>query len=478
MTTVSYETRHLINGEWINDAAKTIPVINPSTGETLADVGVASSDTVAHAVTAAHAAFHQWRHTTPKERSEILLALADLVDDNADEFARIESLNVGKPLANAREEIPVCSDVLRYFAGALRALPGHDSTEYIRERTSTVRREPIGVVGLITPWNYPLLEACWKIGPSLAAGNTLIIKPSEVTPLSTIRFADLAREHLPAGVLNVILGAGETGSALIEDSRVKLVSLTGDVGTGKKVAATAAGSLTRVHLELGGKAPVLVCDDVDVKQTARTLAASGFVNSGQDCTAPCRIIVHRNVYDEFVQAYLERAAVTTIGAPLDESVELGPVVSARQYERVRGFIDRARDARADVRVLGEVPRSGFYIAPTVVLDPAQDSEVVQNEVFGPVVTIQRADDDAHMVAMANDTRYGLASSIWTTDLKKSIRATRELEFGTVWVNEHFPTPSEMPFGGFGDSGYGKELSTHAIDGYSRFKHVMINTSDD
>jgi 1-pyrroline dehydrogenase len=478
VTVLTLQTRHLINGEWIEDSATAHPVVDPSTGDIIAEVGVATAATVDSAVDAAREAFRRWRHTTPKERSEILLVLADLIDANADELARIDSLNVGKPLPNALEEVATSSDVLRYFGGAVRALSGTDSAEYLRDRTSTVRREPIGVVGLITPWNFPLLELSWKVGPALAAGNTVVLKPSEVTPLSAIRFAELAREVLPAGVLNIVLGAGQTGAALVNHPHVRAVSLTGDVGTGRKVAEAAAQSLTRVHLELGGKAPVLVFDDVDVAKTAVTLASFGFVNSGQDCTAPCRVIVHSTVYDRFVEAYLERAAKLEVGSPQSESVEVGPVVSERQYQRVLGFIDRAREAGADVRVLGEVPEKGFFISPTVILDPAQDSEIVQNEVFGPVVTIQRADDDAQMMTMANDTRYGLASSVWTGDLRRAHRATRELEFGTIWVNEHFALPSEMPFGGFGDSGYGKELSTHSIDDYSRFKHVLINISDD
>jgi 1-pyrroline dehydrogenase len=475
MTTVSYETRHFINGEWVEDATSLVPVVDPATGATVTEIGFAGPATVDRAVEAAARAFPQWRDITAQQRARTLWALADLIDDHAEELARLESLDVGKPLAYAREEIPACSDPLRYYAGALRAMPGHDAAEYLPGRTSTVRREPIGVVGLITPWNYPLLEACWKIGPALAAGNTAVLKPSEVTPLTTLRLAELAREVLPPGVLNVVLGAAETGTAIVSHPRVRMVSLTGDVDTGRKVAAVAAETLTRVHLELGGKAPVLVFDDVDIAATARDLAAAGLVNSGQDCTAACRIIVHDRAYGDFVDAYLQAVGAIKPGDPSDEATELGPLVSQRQQQRVHGFVTRARQAGADVRELGPIPDRGFYAAPTVVLDAAQDSEIVQTEVFGPVVTVQRASDDARMLAMANDTRYGLSASVWTSDLKRAAHATRELQFGTVWVNEHLLTVAEMPFGGFKDSGYGKELSTHAIDDYSQFKHVMINT---
>jgi 1-pyrroline dehydrogenase len=478
MTILNFETRHFIDGEWLADSAQSFPILNPATGAPITAVGGASRETVDRAVEAATFALPTWRRTTPKERSDVLLALAELAGANVDELAALDSLNVGKPLSNAVEEIHAAVDVLRFIAGTVRSSAGADSGEYLRNRTSLVRREPIGVVGLILPWNCPFLELSWKLSPALAAGNTVVLKPSEMTPLSALKFAELSRDVLPRGVLNVVNGAGDTGAALVAHPGVGAVSLTGDVGTGRKVAAAAAQTLKRVHLELGGKAPVLVFDDADVDKTATTLAEFGFVNSGQDCTAPCRLLVHTNVYDRFVEVYLARVGKLRVGDPSTDTVDLGPVVSEHQRGRVTGFIDRARESGADVRVQLPVPAQGFFISPTVVLDPAQDSEIVQNEVFGPVVTIQRANDEAHMLSMANDTRYGLASSVWTEDLRRAHRVAQDLEFGTVWVNEHFALPSETPFGGFGDSGYGKELSAHSIDEYSRFKHIMINTSVD
>ena len=469
------DCRNVVAGELIEPEGAALPVLSPWTGERLADAACADSEAVDSAVQAARAALPGWLGTTPKDRSERLLEIAAIVQAHADDLALLESHDVGKPLAWAREEIPICIDVLRYFAGAARVLEGAASTEYAPHSTSVLRREPIGVVGLITPWNYPLLEAVWKIAPALAAGNTCVLKPSELTPLTTLALARLVRDVLPPGVLNAITGNGRpTGEAMVRHPAVAMVSMTGDVATGRTVAATAAETLTRVHLELGGKAPVIVLEDADLEAVAAHLAVAGFANSGQDCTAACRVIAAEGVHDDLIDALVARVqALRLADAPDDAEADLGPLVSERQQERVSGFVQRARAAGGRVLCGGNAPdRPGFFFDPTVVVDLAQDSEIVQNEVFGPVVTVQRAASFDEALTMANDVRYGLASSIWTNDLARATKAGRQLEFGTVWVNDHLPTPSEMPFGGFRQSGYGKELSTEALQEYTRTKHVM------
>ncbi|MFD7956115.1 aminobutyraldehyde dehydrogenase [Streptomyces ardesiacus] len=450
---------------------------DPATGERLAVHRNATPEEVAAAVEKAVSAFGTWGRTAPAERAELLLALADRLEAAGEDFARAESANVGKPLALAREEIAYDADVLRFMAGAARISHAGAAGEYVNGSTSMTRRDPLGVVGLITPWNYPLMEAMWKLAPALAAGNTVVLKPSELTPLSTILFAQLAQEVLPDGVLNLVLGDGTTGAALVEHPAVRLVSLTGDVATGKKVAAAASATLKRVHLELGGKAPALVFADAPLDTAAAELAATAFLNAGQDCTAPCRVIVEDAAYDSFVEAYLKAVAGLRCGDPEDESSHFGPVISRRQLERVEGFVERARSAGASVLTGGRrIDRPGWFHEATVITDVRQDDEIVQREVFGPVVTIQRAASDDEILAMANGVDYGLAASVWTNDVSRSLRFTRDLAFGTVWLNQHMVLTNEMPFGGFGQSGYGKELSAHAIDEYSQVKHVMLKAA--
>ncbi|MER6526902.1 aminobutyraldehyde dehydrogenase [Streptomyces sp. NPDC001508] len=450
---------------------------NPATGEPLAAFRNATPEEVASAVEKATMAFRTWGRTTPAERATLLLTLADRLEAAREDFARAETLNVGKPLGLAREEIAYDADVLRFMAGAARIAHAGAAGEYLDGNTSMTRREPLGVVGLITPWNYPLMEAMWKLAPALAAGNTVVLKPSELTPLSTLLFAQLAREVLPDGVLNLVLGDGATGAALVEHPAVRMVSLTGDVSTGRKVAVAASATLKRVHLELGGKAPALVFADAPLEAVAGELAATGYLNAGQDCTAPCRVIVEDAAYDSFTDAYCKAVAGLRCGDPEDELSHFGPVISQRQLERVEGFVERARSAGACVLVGGNrIDRPGWFHEATVITEVRQDDEIVQREVFGPVVTIQRAGSDDEMLAMANGVDYGLAASVWTTDVSRSLRFTRELAFGTVWLNQHLVLANEMPFGGFGQSGYGKELSAHAIDEYSQVKHVMLKAT--
>jgi 1-pyrroline dehydrogenase len=466
--------RHLIGSSLVRGSGE-FAVYDPSSGEQIAVQPVATDAEVDAAVRAAAAAFESWRRTTGSERAALLLRLADLVDANAERFALLESLDVGKPIRAAREEIPGISDILRYYAGAVRIPHGTSSGVVAPAMHSRVEREPVGVVGLVTPWNYPLLEAVWKIGPALAAGNTLVLKPSEITPLTTVVLFDLVKDVFPAGVANLVLGDASTGKALVSHPLVQMVSLTGDVGTGKSVARAAADSLKRVHLELGGKAPVLVLPGANLTEAASFLATAGFANSGQDCTAACRIIVHEAVYDEFTRRYTDAADAIAVGSGLDEASTMGPLVSSRQRDRVHGFVERALSAGAQRLWQGEIPRvaDGYFATPTVLGGVAQDSEVVQNEVFGPVVTIQRASSEEEMVRWANDVPYGLSASVWTDDLNAAQRASRELNFGTVWINTHLWTFPEAPFGGFGASGYGKELSPMSIDDYSRFKHILL-----
>jgi 1-pyrroline dehydrogenase len=449
-------------------------VINPASEQAIATYRNASAEEVHEAVMRAHAAKRGWGQTPPVERAELLLKIADAIELEAEEFARIESQNVGKPITHARDEMPWVWDVIRFSAGAARVSHAPAAGEYANGSTSWLRREPLGVVGLITPWNYPLLMATWKLAPAIAAGNAVVIKPSELTPETTIKLVDLMNRFLPPGVVNLVLGDANAGKAIVEHPKVRLIALTGDVSTGKAVAASAAATLKRASLELGGKAPVLVFADSPVAETARDLVEFSYANSGQDCTAACRIIVEDSAYDEFVDAYLAQVQKIKVGDPSDAGTTMGPLISERQLERVGGFVDRARAYGAVVRTGGErMPRAGWYYAPTVVTDIDQGSEIIQREVFGPVVTIQRGRSDDEMLAMANGVDYGLSASVWTTNLARTMRFTRELDFGTVWVNQQIFTASEMPFGGFRDSGYGKELSGHGLDEYSQFKHVMV-----
>jgi 1-pyrroline dehydrogenase len=455
--------------------ADAMVVIDPATEKAIAAYRTATEADVDAAVQRAAAAAKAWGNTPPVERAEILLKIADVIQGRAEEFAQLESENVGQPITVAQGAMPWVWDVIRFNAGAARTSSVPATGEYANNSTSWVRREPLGVVGLITPWNYPLLMASWKISAALAAGNTAVIKPSELTPTSTILFVDIANQFLPEGVLNLVLGDASTGKALVAHPTVRMISLTGDVATGKAVAESGARTLKRIGLELGGKAPVLVFADSPIRESARDLVEFGYSNSGQDCTAACRIIVEDAAYDEFVEAYCEAVAKLRVGDPSDPETEIGPLISERQLNRVAGFVDRARENGATVRIGGErLDRPGWFYAPTVITDADQSDEIIQREVFGPVITIQRGNSDDEMLDMANGVEYGLSASVWTTNLARTLRFTRELDFGTVWVNQQIFIASEMPFGGFRNSGYGKELSPHGIDEYSKFKHVMVN----
>ena len=469
--------KQYINGKAVAaKSGKTLSVEDPSTRAKIATVPHSGKEDINAAVAAARAAFASWSSTTPGERSLALLKLADALESQKRKFVVAESQNAGKPISAVGVEVDAVVDNLRYFAGAARNMEGKAVAEYLPGRTSMIRRDPVGVIASIAPWNYPLLMAGWKIGPALATGNTIVLKPSARTPISALMLGKLAQEILPPGVLNVITGPGsEVGAALSRHPGIDMVSVTGDTATGKRIAAAGAESVKRLHLELGGKAPVLIFDDANLELAAETMRAASFWNAGQDCTAACRIVVGPKSYEKFVALLEQQVKTIKVGATTDKATEMGSLISAEQLTRVEGFVSRA-SKKAEIVLGGKTIRSkGHYYAPTIIAGPAQSSEIVQDEVFGPVVTVQRAKSEEQMVEWANDCRFGLASSIWTNDVARAFKVSKALQFGTVWVNDHFTLASEMPHGGFKQSGYGKDQSMYALEDYTVAKHIMVRS---